>query len=90
MVLSVFTSEAEADSWEARSRSTVPLDRVTLSNVTPRSVSVWPEATVSVPSWSVALSIMLSVFTIEKVSLRSSVPPDRVILPSVTSSRVSV
>ncbi len=68
----------------------MPPDRVTLSNVTPCSVSVCPDATVSVPSWSVVLSIVLSVFTTEEAPSRSSVPPDRVTLPSVTPSSVSV
>ena len=41
-------------------------------------------------SWSVVLSIVLSVVTTEEAPSRLSVPPDNVTLPSVAPSSVSV
>ena len=68
----------------------MPPNRMTLSSVTPSSVSVCPDATPSVPSWSVAYWMVLSVFTTEKAPSRSSVPPDRVTLSSAAKNSVSV
>ncbi len=66
----------------------MPPDRVTLSSATPFSVSVCPAATASVPFWSVANWMVLSVLTVEVALSRSSVPPAIVAPLSVTASYV--